>query len=232
MPCFQRSGLGNELTLKHILMQIDHIFIFSKNNGAEADELVEFGFTEGSSRIHPGQGTINRKFYFENFFLEILWVINAEEIQSELILPTKLWQRSHFKINKYSPFGMCLINEDNTDKLFKNCVHYQPLYFPEGMKIEVITNENNPYLPWTFRLPFKGIKKKPDEPTNHKNGMLNLTHVEFNVQSIENEYVANFEGESAIKFTENQENNLILTFDNYKNDSIKTFSGLPLVIKF
>ena len=71
-------------------MGIDHIFIFSNNNGKEADKLVEFGLTEGSSRIHPGQGTTNRKFYFENFFLEVLWVIDETEIRSELTSKTKL----------------------------------------------------------------------------------------------------------------------------------------------
>ena len=62
-------------------MEIDHIFIFSNNSGKEAKNLIEFGLTEGSSRVHKEQGTKNRKFYFENFFLEILWVINEEEIQ-------------------------------------------------------------------------------------------------------------------------------------------------------
>ncbi len=53
-------------------MKIDHIFIFSNEHGKEANELVELGFTEGSNRVHKGQGTTNRKFYFENFYLEIL----------------------------------------------------------------------------------------------------------------------------------------------------------------
>lgn len=48
-------------------MEVDHIFIFSNNQGREADELINFGLTEGSNRVHPGQGTRNRKFYFEIF---------------------------------------------------------------------------------------------------------------------------------------------------------------------
>ena len=90
------------------MFQIDHIFIFSSCEGKEADELVQFGLTEGSSRIHPGQGTMNRKFYFENFFLEILWVYNQAETQSEQTIATKLWERSNFQTNNYSPFGLCL----------------------------------------------------------------------------------------------------------------------------
>ncbi|MEM9673575.1 MAG: hypothetical protein ACFB15_16700 [Cyclobacteriaceae bacterium] len=81
-------------------MEIDHIFIFSANQGQEGDQLLDFGLTEGSSRVHPGQGTTNRKFYFENFFLEILYVINKQEIISELTAPTHLWERSQFRETK------------------------------------------------------------------------------------------------------------------------------------
>ncbi len=52
-------------------MNIVHIFIFTDDNGKVADELVEFGLIEGSNLVHVGQGTTNRKFYFDNFFLEI-----------------------------------------------------------------------------------------------------------------------------------------------------------------
>ncbi|UHG94724.1 VOC family protein [Spirosoma oryzicola] len=73
-------------------MEIDHLFVFSANQGQEANELLEFGFVEGSSRVHMGQGTTNRKFYFDNFFLELLWVIDEQEVTSELVAPTKLWE--------------------------------------------------------------------------------------------------------------------------------------------
>jgi hypothetical protein len=79
-------------------MQVDHIFIFSNNQGREADQLVEFGLMEGSNRIHKGQGTTNCKFYFENFFLEILWVINEEEINQSPALETHLAYRSNCKM--------------------------------------------------------------------------------------------------------------------------------------
>lgn len=91
-------------------MKIDHIFIFSDKRGKEADDLVNFGLTEGGSRLHPGQGTTNRKFHFENFFLEILWVVNEEDINNETTAKTKLSERSKFNENGQSPFGLCLVN--------------------------------------------------------------------------------------------------------------------------
>lgn len=63
-------------------MEVDHLFVFSNRQGREADELVAFGLAEGSNRIHLGQGTCNRKLYFENRFLltsEDLTRINSVE---------------------------------------------------------------------------------------------------------------------------------------------------------
>lgn len=64
-------------------MMIDHIFIASQQQGKDAEQLVNLGFIEGSSRVHKGQGTTNRKFYFNNFFLEIIWVHDEQELCHE-----------------------------------------------------------------------------------------------------------------------------------------------------
>ena len=117
-----------ELDQRIPYMHIDHIFIFSQNQGQEADELVNFGLTEGSSRVHTGQGTTNRKFYFENFFLEILWVHKEKEIRSEPVATTRLWERSNFESNSLLPFGLCLANTDDTDTIFQGSNRYQPEY--------------------------------------------------------------------------------------------------------
>ncbi|NHF60103.1 hypothetical protein FK220_012165 [Flavobacteriaceae bacterium TP-CH-4] len=215
-------------------MEIDHIFIFSNNDGKEANRLVEFGLTESSSRIHPGQGTTNRKFYFENFFLEILWVIDKSEIQSELTSKTKLWERSQFMENDYSPFGLCLVNSKSTDKLFEQSEIYQPSYFPEGMSIDILTNEENPNLPWTFRLPYRGKKKEHTEPIEHQNGIKSLTKAEFEIKDNygKTEFESSFESVENIEFNKGNRLSLTLEFDNYFQGKIKEFSKLNLIIKY
>lgn len=215
-------------------MEVDHIFIFSDNQGKEAQELIDFGFTEGSSRIHLGQGTNNRKFHFENFFLEILWVINETEIKSDLVYPTQLWERSNFSKNNVSPFGLCLVNTEDSDVIFENSLKYQPDYFPKGLEIEVLTNEKANYLPWIFRLPFKGEKKRTTEPIIHANGISELTKVEFGIPffDINNEYILNFEGKDSINFNQNSVYNLTLIFDNHKRNKINFFDTIPLTIKY
>jgi len=215
-------------------MEIDHIFIFSNTNGSEADKLVEFGFTEGSSRVHPGQGTVNRKFYFDNFFLEILWVHNENEIKSDLILPTKLWERADFSKNTYSRLGLCLVNTDDTDVLFSDAIQYQPLYFTAGLAIDVLTNEVNSSLPWTFRLPFKGEKKKTSEPTEHSNNIRCLTKAEFSFSPNNESYnfLQVFDNQTNISFNPQQRHSLILTFDDHRQGKTQIFDDLDLVIMY
>jgi hypothetical protein len=214
-------------------MNPDHIFIFTNDQGKVADQLVAFGLKEGSNRVHAGQGTTNRKFYFENFFLEILWVHDETEINSELIKPIGLWQRANYQSNGFSPFGLCIVNTDETDKFFENAFKYQPAYFPEGTTIDILKNEHQPNFPWTFRLPFKGQKKNKTEPINHQNGIVELTKIEFYVSTINDENsIQSFLGQERINFTQSDKTWLNLTFDNAKQGLSEDFERLKLTINY
>ena len=214
-------------------MDADHIFIFTDDNGKVADQLVKLGLTEGSNRVHVGQGTTNRKFYFDNFFLEILWVHDTNEIESEKIKPIGLWQRAKFKINSFSPFGLCIINTSETDELFENAFKYQPDYFPQGQTIDILKNENQSSLPWTFRLPFKGQKRNINEPMEHKNGISLLTKTTFEHQeNIEATFLNFFEQEQNIEFIKSDRTWLNLTFDNGTQGLTTEFETLKLTVHY
>lgn len=216
------------------MITTDHIFIFSKKQGAEADQLANFGWTEGSSRRHVGQGTINRKFYFDNFFLEILWVIEEEEIKNKNTALTTLWQRSQFLHNGYSPFGLCLVNNEASDDLFHECEAYQPDYFSQGMIIDVLPKGQTPYLPWTFRLPFRTDQKEKKESTIHLNGIQQLTKVTFGIPKIEKEntFMDCFAQSGTINFTAAPVLNLQLEFDQQRQGQVQFFEDLNLTVKY
>jgi Glyoxalase-like domain len=72
---------------------LDHAFIACAAGAPEADALLRLGFVEGSSNTHPGQGTANRRFFFDNFMLELLWISDPAEAQSERTRRTRLWER-------------------------------------------------------------------------------------------------------------------------------------------
>jgi hypothetical protein len=73
--------------------ELDHLFICTKVGAAKAERLIALGLVEGSSSTHPGQSTANRRFFFRNAMLELLWVHNQEEARSEAIwaLPEFPW---------------------------------------------------------------------------------------------------------------------------------------------
>lgn len=169
------------------MISIDHVFVFSSQEGKEAGSMVHAGFEESEGRYHTGQGTINRKFHFHNFFFEILWVLHLSELTSPKVKPSMLYQRAAHKTYGSSPFGLCLVNTPATDGLFQQVVRYQPAYFPEGMVIDVIPNTEYPSLPWIFRLPFRKneqelITRKTSD-IKHPNGANMLTKATFCVSS-------------------------------------------------
>jgi hypothetical protein len=88
--------------------ELDHLFILTDIGAYEAESLVSFGLVEGTSNTHLGQGTTNRRFFFHNAMLELLWVHDPEEAMSELISPTRLWERWTNRNDRVCPFGICL----------------------------------------------------------------------------------------------------------------------------
>jgi hypothetical protein len=79
---------------------LDHAFIACAAGATEGNALVRLGFVEGSSNTHPGQGTANRRFFFENFMLELLWVSDPAEAQSEQTRRTRSAKARRFAVNR------------------------------------------------------------------------------------------------------------------------------------
>jgi len=73
--------------------ELGHLFVCTAPGAPEAEKLVEFGLHEGLPNRHPGQGTANRPFAFANAMIELLWVSDAHEAQSERARRTLLWER-------------------------------------------------------------------------------------------------------------------------------------------
>lgn len=210
-------------------MSINHIFIFTDTPEKSTKELLSFGFKEGSNRTHLGQGTKNRKFYFKNFYLELLYVHNEDEIKSDLTSPTKLFERSQYKTINSSPFGLCLDYDKKDTLLFEECLKYKPTYLPKDMEIEVITNEDKPTLPWVFRWQADIKSDYEDEPVNQHQ----LTKAIFQThEDKEIPFIKNISHYKEIEFDKKQKVHLILEFDNNIQNKIKTFKTLPLDIKY
>ncbi|WP_019498828.1 hypothetical protein [Pseudanabaena sp. PCC 6802] len=136
--------------------ELDHLFICTNIGAPAADRLVSFGLTEGTSNIHAGQGTANRRFFFHNCMLELLWVHSSEEAQSEVTRPMYLWERWRDRDRTACPFGVCFHpTPHSTDPLPFPTWTYRPAYLPPPLSISVATNATVLTEPMLFYLAFR-----------------------------------------------------------------------------
>jgi len=162
-------------------MEIDHIFICVQPGGPEAEALVRFGLVEGSGNTHPGQGTANRRFFFDNAFIELLWLVDAAEACSAMTRPTLLFERlAAGGAAQVSPFGVCFRPSSPGAKTapFPSW-QYRPAYLPPGLAIDVAAVP--PSEPMWFFLAFGG---RPDaapperrQPLQPPGGLRRITSV-------------------------------------------------------
>jgi hypothetical protein len=119
-------------------MEVDHLFICVSPDAREAETLKAFGLTEGPANRHAGQGTANRRFFFRNAYIELLYLRDPAEAGSDLTMPTKLYDRLTINDEGVSPFGMGFRPAENTDKRapFPSW-RYKPIYLPEDLGIDI-----------------------------------------------------------------------------------------------
>ncbi|WP_235299933.1 VOC family protein [Synechococcus sp. GFB01] len=164
--------------------ELDHLFILTDIGAAAAERLISFGLVEGTSNTHPGQGTANRRFFFRNAMLELLWVHDPAEATSPAIAPTGLWERWQGRRDGCCPFGIGLRpGGDSGDQAPFPSWAYQPPYLPDGMTIAVGANSDRVTELWLFQIPFG---QRPDrypaqrsQPLEHRFGLRQITRVEL-----------------------------------------------------
>jgi hypothetical protein len=78
--------------------EIDHPFVLTDVEASDADALMRFGLTEGPPNRHAGQGTANRRFFFDNAMLELLCVESEDEARSLPAQPSRLADQSSAQI--------------------------------------------------------------------------------------------------------------------------------------
>src|ERR1700730_7253609 len=91
-------------------VMLDHVWMMSESVGASAEiaALKRAGLVESCRRSHLGMGVANVFFCFDNAFLELIWIVNAEEASASPLTRTQLLERSHWRRNGATPFGIGL----------------------------------------------------------------------------------------------------------------------------
>ncbi len=219
--------------------EIDHLFICVSAGAPEADLLVQFGLAEGSANLHPGQGTANRRFFFRNAMLELLWVFDPHEAQGEMARRTKLWERWAGRQGKVSPFGVCLRPAPpGSEQPPFSAWEYRPPYLPDDLVIHV--GEDTPLTePMWFFLAFA---RRPDaaeldrrEPLEHPLGVRELTGIRIVAPGSDqlSPIAANVIETGLLFITSGQQYLLELVFNGNPGGRQKDFRPeLPLVIRW
>ena len=220
-------------------IELDHFFILVEPGAKVASLLVELGFEESFSRVHPGQGTTNRCFSFSNSKLELLWVRDAEESNNGAANGLKLPERSAnvFGAGSASPFGLIFNRKstlssnkkENSDlEMPFNGWSYQPDYFPVPNAFHIGNNSENIVEPLCIYVPFM----KPVDRVIEKGKFKSISHVHLHVPvaslSEELQIVSNSGGLSIVCGTEHL---MEITFDQKVCGlSIDLRPGLPLIL--
>jgi hypothetical protein len=156
--------------------QVDHVFLATSKGGPEVEHLVAAGFAEGPPNTHAGQGTACRRIFFENGYLELIWLEDSEEASSPLVERTGLAFRAAGQEGA-SRIGICLRpREGSTQTLPVRTWPYRPPYLPAGMAIPMATSSSVHDEPLLFFVP-SGAEGRGSQDPGHPNGARAFTRI-------------------------------------------------------
>lgn len=122
-------------------LEVDHFNIWVKNPKTAKEKLTDIGFTsvpDSLSKIHKGQGTTGRYFYFLNSYLELIFVYDQNELEENNNKNKDLdfTTRANFDKNGASPFGIALkIKDYNVEKIPFEKVRYHQDWMDDNASI-------------------------------------------------------------------------------------------------
>jgi len=221
--------------------ELDHFFICTSVGAPVAERLIEFGLTEGAPNRHPGQGTANRRFFFANAFLELVWVDNPAEAQSPLVRRTGLWERWSQRGHGSSPFGICLRPVGQpSDQVPFEAWEYRPPYLPAPLCIQMSTRSEVHVEPLLFYIAFgrRADSYEPSrrQPLAHAAGLRAITRLRVSMQStpsVPAELVAVEQQCRCLSFASADEDLMEVGFDDETAGRSHDFRpSLPLILRW
>jgi hypothetical protein len=212
--------------------ELDHVIICADSDAPEAERLIQFGLREAPPNQHPGQGTANRRFFFANAMIELLWVRDPAEAQNERTRRTLLWERWSGRFGAASPFGICIrpSGSPSMDPPFP-AWEYQPAYFPEPLALHIAeTTLDEPmwvYIGFTRRLDWE------QRFLEHPSGVREITALALSsplpLRSRASEIVI---GNGILSHREGSEHLLEIEFDHAERHQLVDFRPhLPIVFQ-
>jgi len=210
--------------------ELDHFFILTQPGAPEADLLRAVGLQEGEPNRHLGQGTANRRFFFANVMLELLYVCDEEE--------AALGPGKHFRITERvadgdaSPFGLVFRESAAAGSPLFCGLEYHPEYLPDQSFLRIGRNSQLWAEPLCIGLPPdfpKVLGKAPQRRMpSHVTGLCISVPVTRPSETLES--VARIQ---PLSLRLGQPHRMELTFDHGSSGRTTDFSPhLPLLIRW
>jgi len=209
-----------------IMIGLHHFFILTARGAPQADLLSDIGMIEGAGNHHPGQGTANRRFFFSNTVLELLYIRDATEATTGRGRRLRIADRA--TDNNASPFGLIVTATDVPFHGWQYC----PEYFPADQCFHVGDNSDlltEPLCIWMPRnLPLLNTHPQPE------NSDLALTELRISVPVVRPssplQAIADCQ---AISLRPNSPHQLELVFNEEEQGCLKDMTpDLPLVVRW
>lgn len=140
------NGIRSLAVVNDLLLEVDHLVVYVSEGSTSVSVLQEFGLHCSSRRVkRPEQGTASQIIFFENAYLELIWVENERAVEEYAartgidILRRTRWQHS-----RASPFGVGLRCESGTADQRKYWVEWMRSRTYINLAAENLAKEEEP----------------------------------------------------------------------------------------
>ena len=237
-------------------LKVDHLNIWIKNPKQAKEKLTNIGFTavpDSLSKIHTGQGTTGRYFYFLNTYLELIFVYNQQELEQNNKINKDLdfTKRANFDKNGALPFSIALkVKDYDVSKIPFEKIKYHQDWMEQDVNIYAAKNSKTnlkepsifvvyPKIQYDVFETIEDLKQIPEEYKlwrefyKHPNGAKKVTKIVITTKDadLHSETLKAVNGIEKITVKNGETYLMELYFDN--NIQKKSFDlrpGLPLII--
>lgn len=211
-------------------IELDHFFILTESGAPQADLLSGIGLTEGARNDHPGQGTANRRFFFSNTALELVYVSDAIEAANGRGSRLRFPERA--KNTEASPFGLIVrATSESTDVPFPGW-RYRPEYFRADQCFHVGENSDLLEEPLCICMPLN--LPLPEAQLRLDNPQMTVTELRLSVPVVRPSLtLAAIADCERIVLRVNEPHRLELVFNEEEKGKSKDMTPeLPLVVRW
>jgi hypothetical protein len=135
-----------------VTIELDHFFVITHPGAPEGDTLASLGLVEGTANVHPGQGTANRRFFFANAMLELIYICDEQEAAIGAAGKLRMLERAGSAAA--SPFGLVFRSTAPPSQAPFPGWRYAADYLPDGSHFHIGENADRLDEPLCIVMPF------------------------------------------------------------------------------